>query len=236
MLWVDPTDPSVVAAVTGAPMPEDPDQDLLDEVFRAVAAASEVLTMATAYLVHPASEQTEEFIASGTVRRFSPLYGPVTAVVSVVTVDAEGTERPVTGWQKVGSTVHLLGRQRATETPLWRTNGICGPGQTVYRITYRTASTVTAAARQALLDYAYQLFLAFQGSDECALPDRTTSVTREGVGIELMTPQDYLDKGRTGLPQVDEWLAQANPKRALRPSAVYTPDSPPGVGLRVRRL
>jgi hypothetical protein len=120
--------------------------------------------------------------------------------------------------------------------PLWRTNGVCGPEQTVYRVTYRMASTITRGARQALLDYARQVWLALVGSDECALPDRTTSVTREGVGIELLTPQDYLDRGRTGLPQVDEWLAQVNPKRALRPSGVYTPDSPPGVGVRLRKI
>jgi hypothetical protein len=76
MLWVDPTDPEVFAAVIG----EDPemlaDEDAA-EIARACAVASEILTMATAHLVHPAGEQTEEFVTRR-ADRFSPVYGPVT--------------------------------------------------------------------------------------------------------------------------------------------------------------
>lgn len=234
MLWVDPADPSVFAAVTGAEVTEPPADEDIAVVRQAVAVASEVLTLATAHLVHPAGEQTEEYIAA-TVRRLSLLHGPVTEVVSVSRVAPDGTETPVTGWRRVGGTI-LLSSGSRSETPLWRTNGVSGSDQTIHRVVYRMGSTVTTAARNAVLEYARQIWLSLQGSDECRLPDRTTSVVREGIGIELLTPQDFLDRGRTGLPQVDIWLAQANPKRALRPSAVYTPDSPPGVGVRLRRV
>jgi hypothetical protein len=50
----------------------------------------------------------------------------------------------------------------------------------------------------------------------------------------MLTPTDYMDKGKVGLPRVDTWLALTNPKQVRRPSAVYTPDSPPGVPIRVR--
>jgi hypothetical protein len=63
-----------------------------------------------------------------------------------------------------------------------------------------------------------------------------TSIDREGLGIQLATPQDFLDKGRTGLAKIDTWLSQVNAVRALRPSGVYTPDAPPGVGVSMRRL
>jgi len=240
MLWVDPTDPEVFAAVAGLAddeSPEDPTPEEQLAVSRAVAVASEVLFLATGMRVHPAGENTEEFIGPKNVRSFTLAVGPVRQVVEIVTVDpASGAESPLEGTHRlVGSTVYRWGgtRQLSTGTSSFRRalGSSCAPGQVIYRVTYRYASTITLGARAALLAYARELFLATEDPNACSLPERTTSVTREGLSMELMTPQDFLDKGRVGLPFVDTWLAQANPKRALRPAAVYTPDSPPGVGI-----
>lgn len=230
MNWVDPTDPSVVAAVTGTELYDGINTDDPD-VGTAIAVASEILTLATAHLIHPAGEQTEEFITRN-LRRFSPVYGPVTGVISLIRLSGE-QEYPVSHRQ-VGNTIHVLDQGRDA-VPLWRTNGACGSEEAIYRVTYRFGSTIGPAGRQAVLHYARQVYLYLTGSDECDLPEKVTSIDREGIGITLATPQDFLDRGRTGLPRVDEWLAQVNPKRALRPSAVYTPDSPPGVGIGLRR-
>jgi hypothetical protein len=233
MLWADPTDPSVFAAVTGQDYTDVIVRD--DDLDQALAVSSEILTLATAHLIHPAGEQTEEFTARA-LRRFSPVYGPVTSVESVVRVADDGAETPVPH-RKIGNAVHFPDQGQASySVPLWRTNGACGPGESVYRVTYRFGSTLTAGARQAVLLYAHELYRWLTGDDECDLPEKVTSITREGIGIQLLTPQDFLDRGRTGVGRVDEWLAQANPRRALRPSAVYTPDSPPGVGIDLRRL
>lgn len=37
----------------------------------------------------------------------------------------------------------------------------------------------------------------------CQLPERVTSVTREGISYTVLDPQDFLDNGRTGLYFVD---------------------------------
>lgn len=228
MLWAKADDPEVIAAVTGGAA-----EDTDGLAATALAIASEVLTLATAHLIHPAGSQTEEFIATKNVRRLSPVYGPVTRVVSIATVDTEGTETPTDrAWQLVGSTVYFMDRRRGT---VFYRDIDCGPEQQIYRLRYEFGSTLTRAARSSLIEYAHQLWLATTDSDECGLPERTTSIVREGIGIELMTPQEFLDKGRIGLPRIDTWLAQVNAKRALRPSAVYTPDSPPGVGIALRR-
>ena len=234
MLWARHDDPEVVAAITGIETTEAPDPEVLAQVFTALSAASEILTVATAHLIHPAGSQTEEFIGTRSIRRLSPVYGPVTRVVSISTVDTDGTATPTDrAWQLIGNTVHFMDRQRGTV--FYRDFGACGPEQTTYRLAYEFGSTLSRSARSAVLAYAHQLWLAEHDHDECGLPERTTSITREGIGIELMTPQDFLDKGRVGLPHIDTWLAQVNSKRALRPSAVYTPDSPPGVGTALRR-
>lgn len=234
MLWADSTDLAVYRQVTGhtdAATVDPADRTVAD----ALTIASEVLTLATAHLIHPAGTSTEEFIGSPRVRRFSPVYTPVSSVTSVLVVDTAGTASPVTRpWQLVGSTIHF--RDRLGAAPSWRMGSECdGPEQVIYRVTYSFASTLTRGAFDAVLQYAHQLWLAAEGADECQLPERVTSISREGVELSMLTPADYMDKGRTGLPRVDTWLSQVNPKQAKRPSAVYTPDSPPGVNTRLSR-
>ena len=51
---------------------------------------------------------------------------------------------------------------------------------------------------------------AAQGNP-CALPERITSVTRQGVSWTVLDPQDFLDKGYTGMSRVDHWLAAVKP-------------------------
>jgi hypothetical protein len=231
MFWVDPTDPEVFAAVAGddVPFPPTPEEQAL--VTRAVAVASELLTLATGYGVHPAGNHTEEFLGVRT-NRLSLLWGPVTAVVSVARVASDDSEQAVP-YRRVGQTVYLNPQQGVGGSlPLWRTNWSHGSYQVLHRVSYSVASTVTLAAVTALLTYAREIYLLSIDSDECGLPERVTSIDREGLGIQLMTPQDFLDKGRTGLPSVDTWLALANPKQASRPSQVFTPDSPPGIGIQ----
>lgn len=235
MLWVDPTDPEVFAAVanTGTFESDDPEGQIV--VSRAVAVASEILTMATAFLVHPAGEQTEEAVTRH-LRRWTPVYGPLTGVVSLVRVLWDGTEQPVV-YRTVGNAVLVHDPHHPYEVPLWRTNWASTHREHVYRLTYQFGSTVTPTARVMLLHYAAQFFLFLTGdTDDCQLPENVTSIDREGLGLQLATPQDFLDRGRTGIAKIDTWLSQINAKRAFRPSAVYTPDSPPGVGMAVRRL
>jgi hypothetical protein len=230
MLWVDPTDPEVFAAVAGVEA-DQADDDLQLVVNQAVALACEILTFATAGLIHGPGTRTEEFIGRGS-KRFAPVYGPVVEVLSLVRVGSD-QERAIP-FRLIGNTVYVGGQAGTAggSVPLWRINWASGAQEQVHRLTYRYASTVTAGARLILLHYAHEFFLWLtEQDDDCQLPDNVTSITREGLGIELATPQDFLDKGRTGMAKVDTWLSQVNAKRALRPSAVYTPDSPPGVGI-----
>jgi hypothetical protein len=109
------------------------------------------------------------------------------------------------------------------------------------RLTYEFGSTVTEAARRAVIQFAHELWLeANPDQGECALPDRTTSVNREGLSYTIIDPQEYLTHGGVGLPTVDLWISSVNPgtadrfpSRALRPSGVWTPNSPPPVSTRI---
>ena len=50
-----------------------------------------------------------------------------------------------------------------------------------------------------------ELFKACTGQ-ECAIPKRTRTVTRPGISYEALNPQEFLDKGRTGITEVDYFL------------------------------
>jgi hypothetical protein len=91
-------------------------------------------------------------------------------------------------------------------------------------VTYRFGTRPPALGRLAAKALADQYLLAYTGSDECMLPQRVTQVTRQGMSWTLLDPQDFLNKGRTGLYQVDLFLITVNPDGAKLRSRVFSPD------------
>lgn len=59
---------------------------------------------------------------------------------------------------------------------------------------------------------------------EARLPERVRSIVRQGESITLIDPQDVLEQGRTGIPEVDLFLKSVNPSGSARRSAVWSPD------------
>jgi hypothetical protein len=64
------------------------------------------------------------------------------------------------------------------------------------------------------------------GDDSCALPQRVTSVSRQGVSYTILDNQEFIAELRTGLYAVDLFLKVANPDNARRRSKVFSPDQP----------
>lgn len=58
----------------------------------------------------------------------------------------------------------------------------------------------------------------------CRLPQRISSVTRQGVSVSFLDTMDFLDKGLTGLYFVDLAARIYNPHRLMRRPTVYSPD------------
>lgn len=93
-------------------------------------------------------------------------------------------------------------------------------------VTYTYGAPPPALGKIAARDLANQYVLAQSGSDECALPERVTQVSRQGVSWTLLDPQDFLDNGRTGLYRVDLFLRAVNPDKARLRARVFSPDIP----------
>lgn len=123
----------------------------------------------------------------------------------------------------VGGTAFTSWRQDGAW--LYRTDGLPWRGRTVV-ITYRWGLEPPATGKAKCVALALELGKAAAGDGSCRLPKRVTSVTRQGVSMTMIDSQKFLDQGRTGLTDVDQWLASVNPKARPERGSVWSPDIP----------
>lgn len=93
-------------------------------------------------------------------------------------------------------------------------------------VTYTYGAAVPAAGILAAKELANQIIYYATNDDRCRLPDRVTSISRQGVSWTIIDPQDFLDKGRTGMYLVDLFLKTVNPTGSRVRSRVFSPDQP----------
>lgn len=98
-------------------------------------------------------------------------------------------------------------------------------------VTYTYGSPPPTAGKAAARILATELVKLYEGDDSCALPQRVTSVARQGVTYTILDNQSFIDELRTGIYAVDLFLKTVNPDRARARSRVFTPDVP-----RARRI
>lgn len=95
-----------------------------------------------------------------------------------------------------------------------------------WSLTIQYGSAPPAAGVQAAIALGCELAAsADPGENECRLPERVTSITRQGVSAVVLDPMDFLTDGRTGIYEVDLFLTATNPGRLSRPPSVLTPAS-----------
>jgi hypothetical protein len=92
-------------------------------------------------------------------------------------------------------------------------------------VTYTYGMRPPTAGRHAARLFAIELVKLWEG-DDCALPDRVTSVSRQGVSYTILDNQDFLENMRTGIYAIDLFIKTANPAKALAPSKIFSPDIP----------
>lgn len=100
--------------------------------------------------------------------------------------------------------------------------GVCGDAATEVAYTYGLAPP--EGGRELAAWLGAELAKAAVGGD-CRLPTRVQSVTRQGVTI-ARDDLAMLDKGRTGIYQVDLWLRAVNPHGRSEEALVWSPDLP----------
>lgn len=96
-----------------------------------------------------------------------------------------------------------------------------------FAVVYDQGIPVPPGGQYAAGVYACELLASCTGGT-CRLPKRVQTITRQGVTAAFLDPMDFLEKGLTGVPEVDAWISAVNPHKSQGPSRVYSPDlSPP---------
>ena len=93
-------------------------------------------------------------------------------------------------------------------------------------VTYTYGSPPPASGKAAARVLATEFIKLWSGDDDCALPQRVTSISRQGVSYTVLDNQDFIDELRTGLYVVDLFLKSSNPDKARAKARVFSPDVP----------
>ena len=103
----------------------------------------------------------------------------------------------------------------------WTGSGDC-PFTGEVTVTYVNAYEPDADGIYAFTILAFEFAKAMVG-ERCRLPDGVTSVVRQGISMQI-APGSFPD-GKTGLREVDAYVAVWNP-RNIDPPVVWSPDLP----------
>lgn len=96
-----------------------------------------------------------------------------------------------------------------------------------FAVTWTYGRNVPPAGLIAVGVYACELAKLLCGQ-ECQLPARVKEFSHGGANVAMLDPQDFLDRGHTGIYLCDQFLAAYNPNRLARAPRVYRADARPG--------
>lgn len=95
-------------------------------------------------------------------------------------------------------------------------------------ITYSYGNEPPVLGKMAARTLAIEFAKLWSGDDDCALPQRVTSVSRQGVSYTIFDNQEFIEELKTGLYAIDLFLKTVNPDKARNKSKVFSVDAPRG--------
>lgn len=93
-------------------------------------------------------------------------------------------------------------------------------------VTYSYGTPVPVAGKMAAKTLATEFIKLWTEDETCQLPQRVTSVSRQGVSYTILDNQEFIEELRTGLLVVDLFLKTVNPDNARRKAKVFSVDNP----------
>lgn len=91
-------------------------------------------------------------------------------------------------------------------------------------VTYTYGTPPPTAGKAAARLLALEFVKLYENDDDCALPQRITSIVRQGVVYTVLDNQSFIDELKTGIYLVDLFLKTANPDKARARARVFSPD------------
>jgi len=92
-----------------------------------------------------------------------------------------------------------------------------------FTVTYGRGREVPAAGKLAAGALACEYAKLCRG-DDCVLSPQATSITRDGVTYTIVSQDDVISRGQTGLASADLWLRSVNPNQLMQRPRVWSPD------------
>jgi len=148
-----------------------------------------------------------------------PLPSPVWSITNV-TID--GAALDPTAYRLDGN---LLVRQDGGTWPMNQQLGLPAGQPNTWTVRYLRGTPVPIPVNQATGFYAGELAKSMVGG-ACQLPQRVRTINRQGVSVDLALTENYLDKGLTGVPLVDQIIRTYNPFAQRSPARVISLDMP----------
>jgi hypothetical protein len=148
------------------------------------------------------------------------LPGPVASVTSVV-IDGVALDPSA---YRVDLASYLV-RQDGQAWP--STQDLAAPSgdANTWQVTYMRGVAVPQSLNDAAGLYACEVGRAITGGT-CQLPNRVRSITRQGVEINYVNEDDFLEKNRTGYDAVDAIINSYNPYGLTQRPRFTSPDMP----------
>lgn len=146
------------------------------------------------------------------------LLGPVASVTSVI---INGV--PVTPSAYRIDDGQWLVRTDGSTWPIYQDLNLDDGATNTWSVTYLRGVAVPKPLLGAAGTLAIEYLKACSGSD-CRLPGRVTSIIRTGVQITMVDPTVLLEKGLTGIEEVDLLIRSYNPRGLDHRLRLYSPD------------
>ena len=194
---------------------------------------------------------TERYVCQNRIFRYGASTNTYQAVLldgAIFNIPADEFEGGVTDGLSPESRIRLRGRPVTKIHSIRRRDGVVLDPSAYYLVDHSTVQAATGIpwtpcnleitysygtyaptmGRMAARTLATEFVKLFEGSDDCALPQRVTSIARQGISYTLLDNQDFIEEMRTGIYVVDLFLKSTNPDKARAKARVFSVDVPRG--------
>ena len=142
--------------------------------------------------------------------------GPVHRVIEV---EIDGDTLPQDAYRVDG---RFIIRQDGQAWPTYQDRSLPLGTEGTWSITYSKGIAVPTGGQVAAGVLALEIMRALCDDNECRLPERVQTITRQGVTMAMLDGFEGLEEGRTGLWLVDSWVSSVT--RPRRGGTVASPD------------
>jgi len=119
----------------------------------------------------------------------------------------------------------LLVRVDGSSWPLCNDLNLADTEENTWSVTFRTGVPVPPLGQLACSELATEIAKFISCDDSCKLPKPMQSITRQGISVTFLDPNEVFADGRIGLYFCDLFIQTYNPNKLRRRSRAYDIDS-----------